>query len=196
MTRALAVFVTLSSVLACTGAAPEPPTPAPVAAAPPPAPAPRAKIKAGRGKAGRERPAKDPQAKIPATGVPDPLAGLDAAEICTSDELLMLKYGFDALQGGKCAEVCCPEGKEEHWCCGLDWPFSDVPSCDAYAYMRNGIFARYGYPFTEEKWSEAFGAAPYYRRREDFDAAWLSPVAKRNVDVLKDKEDRHEGCTP
>lgn len=199
MTRALPVILVALSVLACTGAATEAPAPAPdpVVAAPEP----HGKSKGGKGgkggKAGRgERLARDPQPPIPATGTPDPLAGLDAAQICESNELLMVKYSFEELQGGRCAEVCCAAVGEEHWCCGLDWPFNDVPECDSYAHMRNGIFARYGYPFTDEKWKEAFADASYYRRREDFDAAWLTPVAKKNIDILKEKEDAHVGCTP
>ena len=108
----------------------------------------------------------------------------------------MVKFDFDNLQSGKCHQACCVHGAEDHWCCSLDWPFSDVPGCDAYAYMRNGLYSRYGYPFSEPKWRDEFADEPYYRRREDFDPKWLSPAAKGNVEKLKQLEEDHVGCTP
>ena len=92
MIRVLPVVLLALSVLACTGVATESPAPTPDPVTVEPAPAPHGKSRGGKagkgGKAGRgERMAKDPQAPIPATGTPDPLAGLDAAQICTSDTL-------------------------------------------------------------------------------------------------------------
>lgn len=161
--------------LACTTPTPpaQPPPPQPSTAAPAPSPEPR--------------PA--PAATVP----PDPLAGLTDAEICSSDALLMLKYPFDALQNGTCATVCCA-ADAEHWCCQLDWPFSDVPSCEAYATLRNGIFAAYGYPFSDAKWRALFEAEPTYTRREDFDPSWLTAVATTNVATLKAKETGKVAC--
>lgn len=129
----------------------------------------------------------------PPAAPPNPLAGLTDAQVCASDELLLLRYPFADLQGGACQKVCCAVDPE-HRCCVLDWPFSDVPSCDAYAELRNGIFARYGYPFKDPKWQARFGREAWYSRREDFDAAWLSATAKANVDVVKRKETAREGC--
>ena len=152
-------------------------------------PDPREAKRGKRGKRGKGK------GKGKAKGAPDPLAGLSDREMCKSDALLLLLYPYEDLQGGKCGDVCC-ESDPEHWCCDLDWPFSDVPSCDAYARMRNEIFARYGYPFTDPKWRKEFEKAPYYKRREDFDSSWLTPMATRNVATLKDLEEKHVGCTP
>jgi len=153
-----------------------------------------------RGKAHRPRsepahPTADPQPPVPGTGVPDPLAGLTNAQICASDTLLLLKYPFDDLQRGTCNEVCCAVDPN-HRCCGLDWPFDDVPSCQAWGALRNGIYARYGYPFQQQPWKEQFAAAPYYRSREDFDPSWLDPVARANVARLDQLEQAGVSCTP
>lgn len=137
----------------------------------------------------------DPQPRIAASGVPDPLAGLSASQMCQSSTLMMVKYRFDELQDDKCEDVCCTLDAT-HWCCDGDWPFPDRPPCSAYAELRNGLFARYGYPFEGEVWQKAFEDAPYYRRREDFEPGWMSAVALRNVETLKRLEDEKVGCTP
>jgi hypothetical protein len=186
----------VAGLLGCTGAVESPPAPEPVAA-PAPAPEPAKAVKGRKGKGKRRDDgadgAADPQPKIPATGQPDPLAGLSDGDVCHDNSLLLLKYTYAELQGGKCAEVCCA-ASDEHWCCGLDWPSSDVMTCSEYGYMRNAVFSRYGFPFTEAKWQEAFGDQPYYRRRDDFDASWLTAAATENVATLKRKEDTREAC--
>jgi hypothetical protein len=144
------------------------PTPAP-AAAPPPAPA--------------------------ASGVPDPLAGATPAAICADDVLLTVKHPIEDLASGGFHRICCESGVltgDEAWRCEMDWPFNDVPTCDAWDTWRNGIFARYGYPFSDPRWRAAFEGQPGYTRREDFDPAWLPEVATDNVETLKRwKAERH-----
>ncbi|MEN0064572.1 MAG: hypothetical protein AAGA48_20655 [Myxococcota bacterium] len=39
-----------------------------------------------------------------------------------------------------------------------------------------------------------FEADPYYIRREDFEASWLTDVAKANVATLQAKEQAKEAC--
>jgi hypothetical protein len=175
------VGVTLALGLACATEPPPSETPQP---APSPEPE-RVKVKA-KGKH------KTPT--VPATGVPDPLAGMGDRELCAgSPAQLMLKYELGALQTGKCHDVCCPIDSS-HWCCELDFPFSDVPPCDAWAEMRNEIFARYGYPFQEQRWRDRFEQEPWYQRREDFDPKWLTQVAADNVAVLQKNEKEQIGC--
>ncbi|MCB9679058.1 MAG: YARHG domain-containing protein [Alphaproteobacteria bacterium] len=118
------------------------------------------------------------------TGAPDPLAGKTLSEICTSD-LLLLKWEYDDLQRNFAARCCVEGGIEDEGWCDLDWPFSDVPDCGAYDQMRNAIFAYYGYRFSKPEYQEMFEKQPWYRARDDFDADWLNPVAKKNVDTLK-----------
>lgn len=182
---ALALF----SALACTGGSPAP-APAPVA----PVPEPAGRVKAGKGKAGKG--AGRAPGKIPAVGKVDPLAGLTDRDLCAGGAAqLMLKYDLKALQAGKCGEVCCAVDAE-HWCCNMDFPFNDVPPCDAWAVFRNELFARYGYPFTEQRWREEFEDESWYTRREDFDSSWLSPVVSANVATLQAYEKEKQGCMP
>jgi hypothetical protein len=185
------VWLTLALGLAC-GAEPTP------TETPAPAPEPEARPvpeREAKGKGKRKVPAApDAQPRVPATGVPDPLAGMGDRELCAgSPAQLMLKYDLGALQSGKCHDVCCPLDSS-HWCCELDFPFSDVPPCDAWAEMRNEIFARHGYPFQEQRWRDEFEGEPWYRRREDFDPKWLSKVAADNVATLQEKEQEQIGC--
>ena len=137
----------------------------------------------------------DPQPKIPSEGVPDPLDGLSASQMCRSSTLMLLKYRFDELEADKCEDVCCTLDST-HWCCDGQWPFADQPPCRAWAEMRNGLYARYGYPFEDPEWRAMFEDEPYYRRREDFALSWMTPVARRNVETLKRMEDEKVGCTP
>jgi hypothetical protein len=174
------VGVTLVLGLAC---ATEPPAPEIPQPPPPPAPEPQPQPRAP-----------DAQPRVPATGTPDPLAGMGDRELCAgSPAQLMLKYDLGALQSGKCHDVCC-RLDSSHWCCELDFPFSDVPPCEAWAEMRNEIFARYGYPFQEQRWREEFEREPWYRRREDFDPKWLSKVAADNAATLQKNEKEQIGC--
>ena len=182
----------IATLIACFGTDALPPAPVVAPSAPSEPTSPERRRGKRKGEGGRAEPS-DPQARVPATGVPDPLRGLGDADLCRSDTLLMLKFSFDELQQGKCAEVCCAVDPE-HGCCGLDWPSSDVMMCDEYAALRNGLFARHGYPFTEARWRDLFDGAPYYRRREDFDASWLSATAAANVEVLRRKEQARESC--
>lgn len=137
----------------------------------------------------------------PATGAapdrsaPDPLAGKSVAEICADDTLALIRWDYDQLQTSF-SELCCGVGKlEDDGRCELDWPFSDVPSCSAYDALRNGIYARYGYPFQDRYWGEHFGGQPWFQLREDFDSSWLSAAATTNVQRLKELKADKIACT-
>lgn len=133
-----------------------------------------------------------------ASGVPDPLAGRSLAEVCTDEGLLLIQHDLDALIAGRFHEVCCvPGGLEGDAAisCELDWPFNDVPPCDAWDHMRNHIYARYGYPFTKPTYQQRFGSQPWYTRRDDFDASWMSEVARRNVKALEKKKADKAMCS-
>lgn len=137
----------------------------------------------------------DPQPHIATAGVPDPMAGLTATEMCRSSTLMLVKYRFDELEADKCHDVCCTLD-ETHWCCESHWPFPESEPCSAYAELRNGLFARYGYPFEEPEWRRRFEGEPFYRRRDDFEPGWMSSVARGNVETLKRLEAEQVGCSP
>ena len=125
---------------------------------------------------------------------PDPLKGKSLAEVCSSDDLALIRWSFEDLQNGF-ANLCCANGGLEDGRCELDWPFSDVPGCDVYDDMRNGIFARYGYPFTKKEWQDRFEKTSWYKKRSDFKAEWLSEKATENVQKLKDLKKNRVGCS-
>lgn len=118
---------------------------------------------------------------LAATLIPDAPHTL-AVKKC-SDAWLLVRFDFDAMSKDHTivCEVC---GKEDDRFCELDWPSSDVPTCEVYDTLRNGIFAAYGRPFKNPKWKKLFAAEPWYKENTKYDDALLSVVAKRNVDKL------------
>jgi hypothetical protein len=76
----------------------------------------------------------------------------------------------------------------------MDFPFSDVPACDAYDELRNCIYARFGYIFAKPKWQQQFSKLPWYKPDPTFTEAKLPPVAKANVQKLKDLKAKRQGC--
>lgn len=124
----------------------------------------------------------------------DPLAGKSLKEICEDTGLQLVKWDFDALQADFRGLCCGPDGLVDEPWCELDWPFSDVPSCDAYDGMRNHVFARYGYDFQDARWEKEFEGRDWYVQRPDFDESWLSPEAVRNVAKLKQLKADKVGC--
>ena len=135
-----------------------------------------------------------PAAVAPA---PDPLKGLSLAEICGDSGLALIKFDYQALSSDFAGTCCGPGGMpEDEGLCQMDFPFNDVPECSAYAYIRNSIYARYGYPFDKQEWVTAFGNMPWYTRRADFQEAWLSDTARANVARLQQLEKDKVGCAP
>ena len=125
----------------------------------------------------------------------DPLAALSPKEICSSDELLLIRYPFEELQSNFQKICCTPEALgESDMRCIMDWPFNDVPSCKAYDIMRNSIFARYGYSFKSEEWKTHFASASWYEPRADYTEQWLRETAKQNVTTLKKRASNKVGC--
>ena len=143
----------------------------------------------GSGRAGEQH---TPAGRSP----PDPFAGKTTAQFCADDSLVLVKWDFDQAQRDFHRLCCGKDGLGDDLRCELDWPFSDVPSCTAWASLRNGIYARYGYPFTKAEWQKTYAATPWYERREDFEASWLPAVAAANVEKLKQLEKDHVGCQP
>jgi hypothetical protein len=129
----------------------------------------------------------------PDASPPKPLEGKSVAEICSNDNLALIRWSFDELQNGF-ADLCCGDGGLDDGRCELDWPFSDVPGCDVYDDMRNGIFARYGYPFKKKEWRQRFEKTSWYKKREDFNPQWVPQVASRNVEKLKQLKKQKTGC--
>ena len=60
-----------------------------------------------------------------------------------------------------------------------------MPSCASVDVTRNRVFAWYGYLFQQPQHQRLFGGEPWYRARADFHEGWLSPVARKHIDALK-----------
>ena len=129
-------------------------------------------------------------------GPPDPLAGRAKAEVCADPSLALIQWDFDQLQQGF-HDLCCGNDglPAESMECTLDWPFSDIPPCTAWAHMRNSIYARYGYPFTSGTWANEFEKTAWYVRRDDFKPDWMSPHAARNIARLQQNEADRVACS-
>ena len=122
----------------------------------------------------------------------DPLQGRSLQEICSANGLLLIKWPYPKIQK-EFRTLCCVDGglSSDAYQCEMDWPFSDVPSCEAYDELRNEIFARYGRAFKTEKWQAVFAATDWYQIRSDFSNDWLSDVANQNVaHLLKRKKEK------
>jgi len=130
--------------------------------------------------------AKSPAAVTPAIASKP---GLNA-ETCGDACSLLTLYSYDELAANAC-KIC---KKHDKTFCEMDFPFSDVPSCDAYDELRNCIFARFGYVFAKPKWQQQFGKLPWYKPDPAFTEAKLPPVAKANVQKLKDLKAKRQGC--
>ncbi|MBN1492242.1 MAG: ankyrin repeat domain-containing protein [Phycisphaerae bacterium] len=115
--------------------------------------------------------------------------GLDA-ETCGDACALLTLYSFDELASNAC-KIC---KKYDDTFCEIDFPFNDVPSCDAYDELRNCIFARFGYVFSKPKWQKQFGKAAWYKPDPSFTEAKLPAVAKANVQKLKQLKAKRQGC--
>jgi formylglycine-generating enzyme len=114
---------------------------------------------------------------------------LDAAT-CGDPCALLTLYAYDDLTANAC-KIC---KKHDPTFCQTDFPWSDVPSCEAYDELRNCIFARFGYVFSKPKWQKQFSALPWYKPDPAFTEAKLPPVAKANVQKLKDLKAKKQGC--
>lgn len=139
---------------------------------------------------------------VRATPVPKPTAagkpaaaptadkpGLDA-ETCADACALLTLYSYDELAENAC-KIC---KKHDDTFCEMDFPFNDVPSCEAYDELRNCVFARFGYVFSKPKWQKQFSQLPWYKPDPSFSEAKLPAVAKANVQKLKDLKAKRKGC--
>ena len=111
-------------------------------------------------------------------------------QTCGDACALLTLYAYDDLAANAC-KICKDYDKTF---CGMDFPFGDVPGCDAYDELRNCVFARFGYVFSKPKWQQQFGKLPWYRPDPAFTEAKLPPVAKANVQKLKDLKAKRQGC--
>jgi len=112
------------------------------------------------------------------------------SETCGDACALLTLYSYDELATNAC-KIC---KKHDNTFCEMDFPFNDVPACDAYDELRNCIFARFGYVFAKPKWQQQFGKLPWYKPDPSFTEAKLPPVAKANVQKLKDLKAKRQGC--
>ncbi len=113
-----------------------------------------------------------------------------SAEMCADACALLTAYAYDELVAHAC-QIC--EAVDDTFC-QVDFPFNDVPSCEAYDELRNCIFARFGYVFSKPEWQQRFGKLPWYRPDPKFSEAKLPPVVKANVQKLKDLKAKRQGC--
>ena len=125
----------------------------------------------------------------PATNANASKPGLNA-ETCGDACALLTLYSYDELVANAC-KIC---KKHDNTFCEMDFPFSDVPTCDAYDELRNCIYARFGYVFAKPKWQQQFGKLPWYKPDPSFTEAKLPPVAKANAQKLKDLKAKRQGC--
>jgi sulfatase modifying factor 1 len=130
-----------------------------------------------------------PEVKPAAAATPAGKRALDA-QTCGDPCALLTMYSYDELSSNAC-KIC---KKYDKTFCEVDFPFNDVPSCEAYDELRNCIFARYGYVFSKPKWQKQFGKAAWYKPDPSFTEAKLPPVAKANVQKLKDLKAKKQGC--
>jgi formylglycine-generating enzyme required for sulfatase activity len=112
------------------------------------------------------------------------------AESCGDPCALLTLYSYDELTKNAC-KLC---KKYDDTFCEMDFPFNDVPSCDAYDELRNCVYARFGYVFSKPKWQEQFSKASWYKPDPSFSEAKLPAVAKANVQKLKDLKAKKQGC--
>lgn len=113
------------------------------------------------------------------------------APMCNSAYLLT-HYRYEDLQKGKYCDLC---SGADPMACVLDWPFSDVPPCQALDGLRNSIYAYYGRPFASDLWKVRFGAESWYKPDPDYTDDRLDDLARHNVEVLKKLSDTGTGCT-
>jgi hypothetical protein len=133
-----------------------------------------------------------PHAGAPTATPPAPSTGKPGlnAETCADPCGLLTLYAYDELAANAC-KLC---KKYDDTFCEMDFPFSDVPACDAYDELRNCIYARFGYVFAKPKWQHQFSKMPWYKPDPAFTDAKLPSVAKANVQKLKDLKAQRRGC--
>jgi hypothetical protein len=112
--------------------------------------------------------------------------------MCTPDCRLLTVYTFDEVQANYCA-LC---GAHDEMACTLDWPTSDVPTCEIWDYYRNCIYATYGRTFEKEQWKAAFRDQPWYTPDPGYSDAKLSAMAKANVDEAQRRKAAKVMCAP
>jgi formylglycine-generating enzyme len=128
-------------------------------------------------------------AGAPATGTTQAKAGL-TAEICGDPCALLTRFAYDDLVANAC-KIC---GKVDDTFCTVDFPWNDVPSCDAYDELRNCVYARFGYVFSKPRWQQQFASRPWYRADPAFSEAKLPSVVRANVQKLKELKAKRQGC--
>jgi hypothetical protein len=137
-------------------------------------------------RAGSPRPTESSRPAGPAaSGKP----ALDA-HTCSDPCALLTVAAYDDLVASAC-KLC---KKHDTTFCEIDFPWSDVPSCDAYDELCNCLYARFGYVFSKPKWQEQFGKQPWYKPDPSFTEDKLPPVAKANVQKLKDLKAKRQNC--
>ena len=127
----------------------------------------------------------------PATASAAPAGKPGANEQTCGDACALLTlYAYDDLVANAC-KIC--KAYDDTFC-EMDFPFSDVPTCDAYDELRNCVYARFGYVFAKPKWRQQFGKLSWYKPDPAFTEAKFTPVAKANVGKLKELKAKRQGC--
>ena len=133
-----------------------------------------------------------PATTAPAVSSSAAAAGKPAVneQICGDACALLTLYAYDDLVANAC-KLC---KRHDKMFCGMDFPFGDVPTCDAYDELRNCLFARFGYVFGKPQWQQRFAKLPWYKPDPAFTEAKLPPVVKANIQKLKDLKAKRQGC--
>ena len=124
----------------------------------------------------------------------NPLDGKSLRDICSSYFLSLIKWRFAELQNNFNEMCCTKEALDSDLPCGLEWPFSDVPSCTAYDELQQGIYASYGRPFESGPWKQRFAEEPWYSPRDDYSEIWLSATAVENIETLAHRKKTKVHC--
>ncbi len=61
-----------------------------------------------------------------------------------------------------------------------------------YTYLRNEVFARHGYRFSNIVLAQIFSQATWYKVDPDFSFTGLSPLEEKNIDFIKQVEDEYD----
>ena len=125
----------------------------------------------------------------------DPLQNKSLFEICKSDSLSLIRWSFKERQSKvDCCSNQMTESQKKELFCEYDWPEEGTP-CSEYDRVRNEIYAQYGKPFSDKKWSQYFSRQSWYSPTENFSEDWLNPTAKNNVLLLLKMKKQKYRCS-
>lgn len=113
---------------------------------------------------------------------PDPVPVAPAGP-CGDDCLLLMDHDYDELTKDGFCEAC---KDEVPGACDREWPAPDPVSCDDIDYLRNCMYARLGYTFSNApEWRQVFEGEDWYEADEGFRWEDVPRQQARNASQLK-----------